>query len=74
MVLASAGELGWTSGRAGAELRLQPGLLAGPRERSSRGGTENEAARRPAGPYSTVTVLAKLRGWSMWQPRMSAMW
>ena len=27
---------------------------------------------RPA--YSTVTLLARLRGWSTSQPRMTAMW
>ena len=31
-------------------------------------------APKPAVRYSTVTVLARFRGWSMWQPRMSAMW
>ena len=24
--------------------------------------------------YSTVTDLARFRGWSTWQPRMTAMW
>ena len=24
-------------------------------------------------PYSTVTLLARLRGWSTWHPRMTAM-
>jgi hypothetical protein len=28
----------------------------------------------PQQPYSTVTLLARLRGWSTSQPRSSAMW
>jgi hypothetical protein len=42
-------------------------------EARQRAQDDEESSRRP-GSYSTVTDLARLRGWSTSQPRRTAMW
>ncbi len=39
-----------------------------------RGGKRKSGQNAPVGNYSTVTLLARFLGWSMLQPRITAMW
>ena len=59
---------------ADADQHAALGVLRGSRARSRPGAARR--TRRPVGAkhYSTVTVLARLRGWSTSLPSMSAMW
>ena len=38
------------------------------------GGPSRSSRARSVKPYSTVTVLARFRGWSTFSPLMPAMW